>query len=129
SYMSPEACRGNVSLDRRSDIFSIGTILYELTTGQLPFTDETEFCVMSQIVQRDSAPPSTLVPGYAPALEAIVMRALARDPEQRYATARALQSDLEDFAHETRLRVSNLAVARLMGMLFPERIEEWQHAM
>jgi hypothetical protein len=128
-YMSPEACRGNVPLDRRNDIFSIGTILYELTTGQLPFTDETEFGVMSQIVQRDAAPPSTIVPGYAPALEAIVMRALARDPDQRYPTALALQSDLEDFAHENRLRISNLVVARLMGTLFPERIEEWQHAL
>jgi len=128
-YMSPEACRGNVPLDRRNDIFSVGTILYELTTGQLPFTDETEFGVMSQIVQRDAAPPSTIVPGYAPALEAIVMRALARDPDQRYPTALALQSDLEDFAHESRLRISNLVVARLMGTLFPERIEEWQHAL
>ena len=128
AYMSPEQCRGKTALDRRSDIFSVGTILYELTTGQLPFRDETEYAVLNQIVNQDAAPPSTLVPDYPPALEAIVMRALARDPVQRYPTALALQGDLEDFAHENRLRVSPLVLARLMSNLFPARLEEWDHA-
>jgi serine/threonine protein kinase len=128
AYMSPEQCRGKTALDRRSDIFSIGTILYELTTGQLPFRDETEYAILSMIVNQDAEPPSKLVPEYPPALEAIVMRALARDPAQRYPTALALQGDLEDFAHENRLRVSPLVLARLMSNLFPARLEEWDHA-
>src|SRR5262249_29295819 len=97
AYMSPEQCRGKVGLDRRSDVFSVGTILYELTTGQMPFTDETEYGVLNQIVNRDAEPPSKVVKGYPPALEAIVMRALAREPDKRYATALDLQHALEDF--------------------------------
>ena len=128
AYMSPEQCRGKTALDRRSDVFSIGTILYELTTGQLPFTDETEYGVLNQIVNNDVATPSTLVPSYPPALEAIVMKALARDVEQRYKSALELQGQLEDFAHENRLRVSPLVLARLMSTLFPARLEEWDHA-
>ncbi|HSK01077.1 MAG TPA: protein kinase [Kofleriaceae bacterium] len=128
AYMSPEQCRGKASLDRRSDVFSIGTILYELTTGRLPFTDETEYGILNQIVNRDAEPPGRLVTGYPPALEAIAMRALARDPDQRYATALEMQKDVEDFAHENRLRVSPLVLARLMGTLYPTRLEEWDHA-
>jgi len=128
SYMSPEQCRGRAVLDRRSDVFSIGTILYELTTGRLPFVDETEYGVLNQIVNRDADPPSTLVPNYPPALDAIVMRALARDPDRRFSTALELQNQLEDFAHDNRLRVSPLVLARLMSTLFPARLEEWDHA-
>jgi serine/threonine protein kinase len=128
AYMSPEQCRGKVALDRRSDVFSIGTILYELTTGRLPFTDETEYGILNQIVNRDAEPPSQFVPGFSPALEAIVMRALARDLEQRYPTALEMQKDIEDFAHENRLRISPLVLARLMGSLYPTRLEEWDHA-
>ena len=128
AYMSPEQCRGKVALDRRSDVFSIGTMLYELTTGRLPFTDETEYGILNQIVNRDAEPPSRIVEGFSPALEAIVMRALARNPDQRYATALEMQKDIEDYAHENRLRVSPLVLARLMGTLYPARLEEWDHA-
>ncbi len=127
-YMSPEQCRGKAVLDRRSDVFSIGSILYELTTGQLPFTDETEYGVLNQIVNTDVQPPSKLVPNYSPALEAIVLKALARDPDQRYRSALELQGQIEDFAHDNRLRVSPLVLARLMSTLFPARLEEWDHA-
>jgi serine/threonine protein kinase len=128
SYMSPEQCRGRSPLDRRSDVFSVGTILYELTTGRLPFMAPTEYGVLEQIVMRDATPPSSLVQGYPPALEAIVLRALARDVDRRYSTALELQNQLEDYAHDNRLRVSPLVLARLMSTLFPTRLEEWDHA-
>src|SRR5262245_57513386 len=128
AYMSPEQCRAKAQLDRRSDLYSVGAILYELTTGELPFKGETEYQILNQIVNDDAPPPSTIVPGYPPHLEKIVLKALAREPEQRYSTALQLQSDVEDFAHETRLRVSPLVLARLMGTLFPTRLEEWDHA-
>ncbi len=72
--------------------------------------------------------PPSVVPGYPEHLERIVLKALARDAEQRYATALQLQTDIEDFAHETRLRISPLVLARIMGTLFPTRLEEWDHA-
>src|SRR5262249_43504940 len=119
---------GKVALDRRSDVFSIGTILYELTTGRLPFTDETEYGILNQIVNRDAEAPSKVVAGFPPALDAIVMRALARNPDKRYSNALEMQKEIEDFAHENRLRVSPLVLARLMGTLYPTRLEEWDHA-
>jgi len=128
AYMSPEQCKGKTTLDRRSDIFSVGTLLYELTTGQLPFTDENEYAVLNHIVNDDVVPPSKLVPGYPPALEAIVMKALARETERRFKTTLEFQTQLEDFAHENRLRVSPLVLARLMSTLFPQRLEEWKNA-
>ena len=128
AYMSPEQCKAGGQLDRRSDIYAVGTILYELSTGQQPFTGETEYQVLNQIVNDDAPPPSRIVPSYPPVLERIVLRALARDPDQRYPTALALQTDVEDFAHEVRLRISPLVLARLMGSLFPARLEEWDHA-
>nr|MBA3503097.1 serine/threonine protein kinase [Deltaproteobacteria bacterium] len=127
-YMSPEQCRGKEMLDRRSDLFSVGALLFELTCGRLPFVDETEYGVLNQIVNSDAPPPSQLVPSYPPALEKIVLKALARDREQRYSTGIQLQGDIEDFAHENRLRISPLVLARLMGSLFPERLEEWDSA-
>ncbi|MFT3695118.1 MAG: serine/threonine-protein kinase [Kofleriaceae bacterium] len=128
TYMSPEQCRADVTLDRRSDIYSIGTLLFELTTGRTPFTGETEYAVLNQIVNRDVPMPSTFVPGYPPALEQLVVRALAREPSERYPTAMVLQGALEDFAHENRLRISPLTLGRLMGTLFPAKLEEWDHA-
>jgi serine/threonine protein kinase len=128
SYMSPEQCRADAVLDRRSDIYSVGTLLYELTVGRMPFTGETEYAVLNQIVNADVPRPSQFVPGYPPALERILTRALSRDPAGRYPTALSLQGELEDFAHENRLRVSPLVLARLMGTLFPTRVEDWDHA-
>jgi hypothetical protein len=126
AYMSPEQCRGNAPLDRRSDIFSIGTLLYELTTGRLPFEQETEFAVLTQIVNEDAEPPTRRIPAYPPGLEAIVLRAMARDPARRYATALELQRDLEDFAHDHRLRISPLTLAGVMERLFPAALAEWE---
>jgi serine/threonine protein kinase len=128
AYMSPEQCRAKAQIDRRSDLYSVGAIVYELTTGQLPFTGETEYQVLHQIVNEDVPPPSSVVPGYPAHLEQIVLKALARDVEQRYSTALQLQADVEDFAHESRLRISPLVLARIMGTLFPARLEEWDHA-
>jgi serine/threonine protein kinase len=128
AFMSPEQCKAKATLDRRSDIYSIGTLLYELTTGRLPFTGETEYQILNQIVNEDAPAPSTLVPDYPPALEKIVLKALAREPEQRFSTALEMQGAIEDFAHDTRLRISPLVLGRLMGTLFPSRLEDWDHA-
>jgi eukaryotic-like serine/threonine-protein kinase len=92
AYMSPEQCRADIALDRRSDIYSIGTMLYELSTGRTPFHGETEYAVLNQIVNSDVPAPTTFLPDYPPALERIVLRALARDPMRRYTTAVELRA-------------------------------------
>ncbi len=120
-YMSPEQCRGE-AVDRRSDIFSIGTLLWELTTGKRLFAGENEFAILNRVAKADVPPPSSVRPEYPPELEAIVMRALSVDAESRYPTAIDLQIDLEDFAREARLPVSSARMGRFMRALFDEEI-------
>ncbi len=96
SYMSPEQCLGE-ALDRRSDLFSLGVVLYELTTGRRLFHFERSTDILEAITEAPVPPPSMVVPGYPPALEAIVMRALERDPARRFATALEMQRALEAF--------------------------------
>jgi len=121
-YMSPEQCRGE-AVDRRSDIFSIGTLLWELTTGKRLFAGENEFAILNRVAKADVPPPSSVRPEYPPELEAIVMRALSVNPEDRYATAIDLQIDLEDFAREARLPVSSARMGRFMRELFDEELK------
>ena len=83
--MSPEQCRGE-PLDRRSDIFSLGTVLYELTTLRRLFKRPNELQVMNAITEEPIPRPTREMPDYPPCLEDICVRALARDPDQRYAT-------------------------------------------
>jgi serine/threonine protein kinase len=123
AYMSPEQCLGK-PLDRRSDIFALGILLYELTTGRRLFKGEAEFGVMQRIVSEDVTPPSHLVASYPVDLEKIVIKALRRDREERYATAQDLQLDLEHFAGNHRLTLSQVMLARFMQTLFADTLRE-----
>ncbi|HEX4457294.1 MAG TPA: protein kinase, partial [Polyangia bacterium] len=126
-YMSPEQGRGE-ALDRRSDIFSLGIMLYELTLGRRLFQGKSDFEVLKQIVEGTVAPPSEYEPQYPPELEAIVMRALVKEKESRYQTARDLQVDLEALVRADRLHVSPIALQSYMAELFGHKIEAWQDA-
>ncbi len=119
SYMSPEQCRTE-TLDRRSDVFALGIVLHELTTGRRLYTGDGDFQIMESIVHRDATRPSSIIPDYPPALEQIVMTALSRNRDTRTPTAAALQRDLEKFAREEKLAVSSLELASLMRELFGE---------
>jgi serine/threonine protein kinase len=121
-YMSPEQCRGS-KLDRRSDIFSLGTVLWELSTGSRLFRGENEFAMLNRIANGDVPLPSSRRSNYPEDLEAIVMRALEGDREHRYTTAQDLQIALEDFAREHKLSISSAKLAQFMGQLFSEEIE------
>ncbi len=86
-YMSPEQAKG-LRGDSRSDVFSAAVVLYELLTGKLPFEGENQFVVIHQIVSHDPAPPSTVNPEVPKAMDEVMARAMAKNPDERYATAR-----------------------------------------
>jgi serine/threonine protein kinase len=115
-YMSPEQCRGE-AVDRRSDVFALGVVLFELTVGRALFPGDNEFEVVNKVCNAPLPRPSQLVAEYPAELEAIVMRALERDRERRTPTARQLQLELEAFAREARLSLSPVAIADAMRAL------------
>lgn len=96
-YMSPEQIRSASKVDHRTDLWSLGVILFELLTGRTPYTGDAR-SVIAQIVTEPVVPPSRYVPTLPPALVAIVMRALAKDPGQRFQSAEELRHALEPFS-------------------------------
>jgi len=95
SYMSPEQAQGD-ALDGRSDIFSLGAVLYLLLTGQRAFDGKSVPAILSKVEREDPAPPSSLAADVPPAVDAIVARSLAKRPEHRYANGLELEQDIED---------------------------------
>ncbi len=93
-YMSPEQVEGR-ELDGRSDIFSLGAVLYEMLTGQRAFEGKSQLSVASAILEKEPAPISTLKPLTPPALDHAIRRCLAKDPEERWQTARDLALELK----------------------------------
>ncbi len=98
AYMSPEQATGR-PLDLRSDVYSLGVVMYETLTGKLLFRDKDRLAALERVRAEPLAPLGELAPHVPPELAAIVDRALARDPDARYESARALQSDLAGFLH------------------------------
>jgi hypothetical protein len=95
SYMAPEQARGDVrSIDRRSDVYSLGATLYELLTGVVPFTDATAVGTLAKVLHEEPLPPRTHVPRLPGDLQTVVLKCLSKEPEHRYASARALAEDL-----------------------------------
>ena len=92
-YMSPEQFQSH-PLDRRTDIFSTGVVLYQLLTGVLPFQSTGEAAVMYRIIHDDPAPLATYIQGYPPELETIVARSLAKNRDSRYSSCRDFAFDL-----------------------------------
>jgi hypothetical protein len=93
--MSPEQARGD-PVDGRSDLFSLGSILYLLLTGKRAFEGSSVPAILARVAGEDPPPPSRLVPSLSPAVDAIVARALAKRPDLRYQDGRALAQDVED---------------------------------
>jgi serine/threonine-protein kinase len=96
NYVSPEQARGR-PLDGRSDLYSLGITLYEALSGEVPFAADDNLARMTRRVLEDAPPPSRRVPDLDPEMDAIVLRALTREPENRYPSAAAMRADLEAF--------------------------------
>jgi serine/threonine-protein kinase len=100
-YMAPEHLRGHRALDRRADVYALGVILYEGLTGVMPFHADTFPALVIKIATSTAPPPSQHRPSLDPALEAIVMKALAPEPADRFATVAELALALEPFGTTT----------------------------
>ncbi len=93
-YLSPEQARGE-TVDQRSDVYSLGCVLFELVTGQPPFTGESPVSVAYQHVREEPPTPSTLCSDISPELDAVILKAMAKNPDNRYQSAAEMRVDLE----------------------------------
>jgi len=125
-YMAPEQLRSGY--DHRVDIYQAGVCLYWLTTGRPPFAANDPLQLWRERLRGDFPRPSEVVPGYPPALERVLLRAMATDPRDRFATAAEMASALEGFcAPGGGWATTDAAVARWLQTLFsPEEWEEWR---
>lgn len=110
AYLSPEQAQG-APVDQRSDIYSLGCVLYEMLGGRPPFSGDTPLSVAYRHVKEDPQPPSRVNPDVPDALDAIVMKALAKNPANRYQSATELREDLERFLAGQRVHATPLLPA------------------
>jgi serine/threonine-protein kinase len=123
SYMSPEQCMGK-QLDCRSDIFSLGVVLYEWLTGFKLFTGESEVAILKSITEGKIYAPSYFKSDIPEAVEAILMRALEKDRDRRYQTAWDMQYDLDQFLSQYEFTPSNIHLSNFLKQLFFDELEE-----
>ena len=127
SYMSPEQALQK-GLDRRSDIFALGVVLWELLTGRRLFKRESQLEMLKAVTTEQIPAPSTYVPELPPQLDAIALKALARDPQQRYQSAGELQRDLSACARELGWDVSQETLHTYMNKVASGVLEKADHA-
>jgi serine/threonine protein kinase len=124
SYMSPEQCLDD-PIDHRSDVFALGVVLYELTTGARCFHGRTDFERMLAVVRGEYAAPNTLVVDYPAELADVIRTALATDPARRYASAAAMADALERVAIGRGWIGGPGAIQRAMREMFGDVPEPW----
>jgi serine/threonine protein kinase len=120
-YMAPEQVKGKRG-DQRTDIYSLGAILYEMLTGAAPFEGATPFLVMNARLTGDPVAPRTRNPQLTPQIEEIVLHAMARDPDERYPDAKAMQAEL---THPESVKVTGRADRLVVPQPWKSR---WSHA-
>ncbi len=125
-YLSPEQAQGH-PVDARSDLYSIGIVLYELLTGRVPFDAESAVTIALKQVSEEPVPPRRLNPDIAPELEDIVMRSLAKDPANRFADANEFIAALEHARELPPGPVDETRVVPLAGA-YPAAVEELEAA-
>ncbi len=116
AYMAPEQTQGS-DVDRRIDIFAAGIVLHEILTGRRLFKGENDMQTVERVRQCDVSPPSMQNPLCPPEMDAIILRALARDRDERFQSAAEMADALDDVVHAARFQPTHLAA--LMRELFP----------
>jgi Tol biopolymer transport system component/tRNA A-37 threonylcarbamoyl transferase component Bud32 len=132
AYMSPEQAEGR-TLDARSDIFSFGSVLYEMVTATKPFTGDSPISILARVLTEEPQPPSQFAPSIPPDLEGIILRCLRKDPARRYQTMADLKVALEDVDEESSSRrpIGTLSLRRwawaaLVPMILAAAFFAWQ---
>lgn len=113
AYMSPEQWRGDANIDARSDIYAAGVLLFHMLAGRRPFEGSNQSAIMLAVLKGDFQPPSAYVPGLSPALDAVVLKAMATEPANRFTSASA-------FAEALRIAVTNPAAAMPVAPMIPD---------
>ena len=126
AYMAPERVRDQ-PFDARSDIYSLGVVLWELLTGRRLFRGATDIETFKNVLEMEVPPPSTLRPEAPASLDAVVARALARDPDERFASAQAMVDELEPILAETKYQ--SRLVSDLLGELYGTGVHSSQIAL
>jgi serine/threonine-protein kinase len=120
-YMSPEQADG-LDMDGRSDVFALGIVLWEVLTGRRLFKGENDLATQRLVKACQVPPPSEVEPSLPPALDAVVLKALQKDTQARYADAAAFRMALEDFALKNSIPASSAHLVEFMRALYAERI-------
>jgi serine/threonine-protein kinase len=115
AYLSPEQAQGE-AIDARSDVYSLGCVLYEMLAGRAPFSGETALAIAYKHVREQAQPPSSVNADVSSALDAITLKAMAKRPEDRYSSAKEMQADLDRFlagqrVHATPIGAGTTSVA------------------
>ena len=120
-YMAPEQIRGRRG-DARTDVYALGMLIYEMLTAATPFESANQRALLKLKTSEEPRPPSFHVPGFDPSLEAIVMRAIAREPKDRYPNAAAMLKDLQDPSAVPPYDPTASAAARGRATRLPRRL-------
>jgi serine/threonine protein kinase len=136
SYMSPEQAFGK-PLDARSDIFSVGIVLYEMLTGRKLFQSDTDLGTLELVRNATVEPLPSALGGHVPkALEDVMLKALEKDPDDRYSSAEEMEAALQDVMRQSGYSLSGYSLSEYMYKLFKEEIEEelreemeWDHTV
>jgi serine/threonine-protein kinase len=126
-YMSPEQVRQQ-PVDRRSDLYSLGLVLWELSTGTVLHKGQNDVQTLVSVMEKAVPSPSSVKPGFPLALEAVITKAIAREPADRYQTAAEMQLALESAARILNLSLSPASLVEFMGTTFADDIAAWNAA-